>query len=237
MDQNCGKELIFYYFNNIPRIKEEGIIGKEDVHMKKILICILVLILGLAILYKCKKQTLPVPQYPLDSDTIVAALQEWGLSYTIEEDDWVRKERQGQSLYNLYSAENGEFVAGISSSQKDGERLLFISFPPFYFTNPISVKEYENAIAFATLLYGGFQDQQQVYKKFTREYDRKNTEKKQYEVSSRSLTPTREGESRWERKIGATTCQITLEQPTLSEPEEYLKVIMFVSDWDTFYSE
>lgn len=205
--------------------------------MKKILTCILFLSIVLAVLYICNIKTLPVSQYPLDSDTIAAALQEWGLSCTIEEDDWVRKERQGQSLYNLYSAENGEFVAGISSSQKDGERLLFISFPPFNFTNPISVKEYENAIVFASLLFGGFQDQQQVYKKFNREYDRKNTEREQYEVSSRSLTPTREGETRWERKIGDSTCQIRLEQITLSEPKEYLKSIMFVSDWDTFYSE
>lgn len=205
--------------------------------MKKILTYMLLLSIGLAIFYGCKKQTLPVPQYPLDSDTISVALEEWGLSCTIEEDDWVRKEWQGQSLYNLYSTDNGEFAAGISSRQKDGERLLFISFPPFYYTNAISAKEHENAIAFATLLFGGFKDQQQVYNMFTREYDRKNTERKQYEVSGRSLTPMREGESCWERKIGGTTCRITLVQPTLSEPEEYLSVIMFASDWDTFYSE
>ena len=206
--------------------------------MRKILTGILVLAITLIIFFVFKKQTLAVPEYPLDADTIGEALQEWGLSYTIQEDD-LRElgTQQEQSLFSLYSIENGKFVAGISSGYKNGERILFISFPAFNYTNAISSKECEDTIVFATNLFGGFKSSHQVYDNFVQDYDTVNTKKVQYEISDKSLYPMREAESHWESNIGGTTCRITLEQPTLSEPQEYLRVIIFASDWDTFFSE
>lgn len=203
--------------------------------MKKSCILILALSMALVIICVCRKPKMPVPEYPLNADTISIALQEWGFSCTMEEDSWVR---QGRTQWNLYSTENGKLFASVSSAKKDGERILFVSFMPFHTTNAILVDELENAVIFATSLFGGFENTHQVYDNFIHDYDTLNTEKKQYDISSRIRTyPMREGDSRWESSIDGTTCRISLEQPILSEPQEFLGVIMFASNLKTFYPE
>lgn len=202
--------------------------------MKKILILLLTLSMGAAILCACKKQTMPVPEYPLDADSIDAALQEWGIVCTMQEDD---STRQGVSLYNMQSAENGHFIFGVLSAQKDGERLLSIAFPLSYLYNSIPAEECENAIAFATLLFGGFESTHQVYENFIQEYDTVNTEREENEFFGSNARVRVQEVSRWESIIGGTTCRIVLEHPTLSEPQEYLTDIIFASDWDTFFPE
>lgn len=206
--------------------------------MKRFLNVILVFILGSSILYGCAKESLPVPEYPLDADAIEEALEEWDVSLTIQEDAHVREIRPGQSMYGLSSAENSNFmVAGVSSGEKDGERALFISFPTFYSPNSIPAEACENIIVFATRLFGGFESTHQVYNRFIREYDKVNTEKIEYEVSVRSSIPMSEGASHWESNVNGTICQIRLVQPTLSEQQEYLSSIALISDWDTFYPD
>lgn len=207
--------------------------------MKKILTAIIVLSIGIGIgiLLLGKKQTLPVPEYPLNADSINIALQEWGLSCTQQEDDWVREARPEQSLFGFYSTENEKFVVSVSSGEKDGERILFVTFPPFNTDNTISATECKKAIVFATSLFGGFESKHQVYNNFISEYDTVNTERVKYEAASRGVTPMREGGSRWESNIGGIFCRIDLVQPILSEPQEYLSVISFSTNWDTFYPE
>lgn len=204
--------------------------------MKKYISYLLAVTIYLGLLSGCKKQTLPVPEYPLKSDTIAEALQEWGLSCIIEEDKAATEILKGQSLYNIYDTETGVFVAGVSSNYKDGERIIYITFPSFYMDNTIGSQDYENAITFATLMFGGFQSKEQVYNKFNKEYDKKNTIRGQSENGVTS-SYSHEGASRWERLIDGNTCQITLVQPKLSETQEYIETILFASDWNTFHSE
>ena len=206
--------------------------------MKRFLNVILAFSLGSSILYGCIKESLPVPEYPLDAHAIEEALEEWGLSCIVQEDNLAREMSTELSQYGLYSTENSEFViVGISSSQKDGERALYLSFTRSYSPGAIPMEECENAIIFATRLFGGFESTHQVYERFIREYDKVNTEKLEYEVSVRSSIPMSEGESHWKSNIDGTICQIRLERPTLSEPQEYLSSIALISDWDTFYPE
>lgn len=204
--------------------------------MKKIITFMLIFTTSLCILCGCKVNAMPVPEYPLDTDTIDKELKIWGLTCTIEADELSMIEGE-RSLYNINDAESGKFVFGVLSGQKDEERVLFISFLPFYSDEAVPSQECEMAIAFATRLFGGFESEHQVYDKFIQDYDTVNTKKEQFETSIKSTQPKREGESYWESDIGNITCRIVLEQPKLSEPQEYLNTIIFATDWDTFYSE
>ena len=204
--------------------------------MKNCFIQIFALSICLSILCACNKDALPVPDYPLDAATVEEAVQQWGLSCIIQEDEQIRDMRPEQTLYVLYSVENTNFmIAGISSGQQDGERALFISFAPFYSYTAIPAEECESAIVFATRLFGGFRSSHQVYDRFMREYGKVNTERVQYESSRISSIPTREGSSYWESNFDGMICKIELAQPSLKEPQEYLSGITIISDWNTFY--
>lgn len=211
--------------------------------MKKTLISalvffILVFSIGVSVLYMREKKALLISEYPLDADTIAKAMQESGFHGTIQQDELIENP-EFRSLFNIFSAENGKFIAGVSSGQKDGERALFISFPAFYSTNAILAEESESAIIFATHLFGGFKGAHQVYNRYIQDYGIVNTERIEYEPSQHAglMPPTHEGESYWERNIGNINCQIRLVQPLLSEQQEYLSVIILTTDWDTFYSK
>lgn len=204
--------------------------------MKKWLAVIVSLICA-GILVACQKQVLPIPEYPLTAAAVTEAMQELNFSYDLEEDDTVHQLRPTQSLFNLFNDNGDQFVAGISCGQKDGERILYISFPRFYSANPVERDDCKDAILFATRLFGGFDSPEKVYDTFIREYDTKNTVRNQYEISTerKSPTPIREGGSCWETTINDITCRITFEQPKLDEPKEYLSMITFVTDWETFH--
>lgn len=200
-------------------------------------VSIIVSLICVGILAAYPKQALPIPQYPLDADTIIEAMQEMNLSYDLEEDKTTYHLRSEQTLFGMYNDIGDKFVAGISSGQKDGERILYISFPRFYSSNAILREDCKDAIIFATCLFGGFSNLQKVYDVFAREYGTKNTVRNQYEVSleNKSPSPIREGGSCWETTIDNITCRITFEQPKLSESEEYLSMITFFTDWETFH--
>jgi len=198
--------------------------------MKKYIFLVPMLIIGLCSFWGCEKQTLIMPKYPLDSTTIDKALQEAELSWTIiaEEDSAFA----GQTIYTLNK--NGEVVASISSAIKGGERYLHISFSSYH-NNEYSLpeEEWEKAIVFATLLYGGFDNTHQVYNQFTNDYDIKNTVKEPREkIMGGSLGY--EEMSKWENEINGINCQVILNKPYLSMPQEYLGSIRITSDVDTF---
>ena len=199
---------------------------------------ILVAALALALLFGCGKQTLPVPEYPLAAQTVAEAAEIWGAPAALAEDGTAGEGRPEQSLHTLWSTQDSRrFVAGVSSVRKDGERLLFIAFPPFFDLHPVPLEEAEGAFAFAARLFGGFEDEGQVYDCFVEEYGEKNTQRKQYPLSGLQQERMREGESVWEREIGGITCRVTLEQPRLNEPLEYIRVIQFATDRDAFFGE
>ncbi|MEW8994173.1 hypothetical protein [Clostridium sp.] len=198
--------------------------------MKKYIFLIPMLIIGLCSFWGCEKQTLIMPKYPLDSTTIDKALQEAELSWTIiaEEDSSFA----GQTIYTLNK--NDEMVASISSVIKGGERYLHISFSSYH-NNEYSLpeEEWEKAIVFATLLYGGFDNTHQVYNQFKNDYDMKNTVKEPRErIMGGSLGY--EEMSKWENEINGINCQVILNKPYRSMPQEYLGSIRITSDVDTF---
>jgi hypothetical protein len=203
--------------------------------MKKYIFLILVLIIALCSFYGCQKKTLTMPEYPLDSTTIEKALKGAELSWTIigeEDSPFVGETLEGQTVHALNK--NGKIVAAISSAIKDEERFLHIGFSSYH-NNEYSLpeEEWEKAIVFATLLYGGFDNTHQVYNEFTKEYDKKNTVK---EPRERIVGGTLgfEEMSKWEKEIHGVNCVVILNKPYRSMPQEYLYLIRITSDVDTF---
>lgn len=201
--------------------------------MKKYLCSLFFFIISLSVVYGCEKQVLPMPVYPLDAATVTEALKEAELSWMItEEEPWP----EGQIVYTLHD-EDDKLVAFILSGILNERRLLDVSFMP-YSDNPtitqfMPEEEWEKAIIFATLLYGGFESKHQVYDCFTNDHGEKNT-----------VTVPREkivgnGEvSTWQSEINGIYCLVRIECPYVSMPQRYLNTIRFDNtDGDAFNFE
>ena len=202
--------------------------------MKKFELLAAALCLPLILLSACQKEPLPNPEYPLDAATIEAMLAECSLDYTVEEDFSYAEQYPGRSFYNLYSAESGKLAGGIISAQDEGKRFLNLFFPNSSWLAVAPLKECETVLIFAAHLFGGFESDQQVADCFLAEYDSVNTIREESEIYN-SVIP--QAQSRWATTVADTACRITLEQPRLNEPAEYLREIVLCSDWDTFYPE
>ncbi|WP_028829847.1 hypothetical protein [Proteocatella sphenisci] len=177
----------------------------------------------------CTNQTLTVPKYPLDITTVESALQEAGLSWTVEEQEPVV---EGQTIYNL--RKDDELIGNVISGLKDGETFLNVS-AALYYNNEYSLpkSEWENFIVFATILNGGFKNKHQLYNVFSKEYDTVNTTKFPSERTSGDRFGFEERSS-WENKINDYYIQIDLVKPYINSSEEYLSIILISTNLDTF---
>lgn len=191
--------------------------------MKKIVILIVISMVSLVSLCACKRQTMTSPEYPLTVEAVEEALQEQGLSYTLQEDEQVREINPDQSLIVLYGDEKNKFAIGISSGRKDEERVLFLSFPDSGYTNAITLEECEDVIGLAARLYGGFEDHNQVYDSFIRNYDVEN--------GGQELV------SYWNYDIHGVECQIRTERSEPDSPGVYVRTIIITNDLDLFFPE
>lgn len=116
----------------------------------------------------CSKQQLPMPIYPLDMTTVETALAEVELPWTIiNEEAW----GEGRILYELCNEEN-KGIAFISSAEDDNTRALQLSFfssTELYASLP--VEDWDKVVRLATIFYGGFENEGQVYDVFQKTYN------------------------------------------------------------------
>lgn len=168
-------------------------------------------------------------EYPLDIDMIAAALEEAELPWTIVEDELLM---EGRIAYTLHD-EAGSLVAFILTSIHNERRLLDASFMP-YSDNPTITKalpeeEWKKAIAFATLLYGGFDSKYQVYDSFANDIDTKNTDtgSRVQEDGQKRIVMDNVEISTWKDEINGINCTVKIEQPNIDLPERYLNTVRF----------
>ncbi|MCE5235720.1 MAG: hypothetical protein LLF87_06665 [Eubacteriales bacterium] len=124
----------------------------------------------------CQKSNLPQPDFPLEEDAILAALEQAGLPGVISESE-TRSSHEGHMAYTLrdpaktYGDTGNKVVtAGISSAITEGERFLsmiFLSAPDEPATLPFTWEDWRRQIIFTTLLFGGFEDEEAVYRAFS----------------------------------------------------------------------
>ncbi|NLT58345.1 MAG: hypothetical protein GXX99_05210 [Clostridiales bacterium] len=183
-----------------------------------------------AVLSACQKEPLPIPEDPLDVETIEVALAEWDIAWRVEEVETPVERSPDQSAYALYSAGGDRLIGSISSSQQDGERVVSLSF----WSDALPLEACEGVLGCAAQLYGGFDPADKVAERFSEEYDRVNTTR--WEAYTRvDGEPASGTRARWSRHIDQVACQVILEQPTMEDPQHHVVRITIASDWDTFF--
>ncbi|NLT58344.1 MAG: hypothetical protein GXX99_05205 [Clostridiales bacterium] len=194
------------------------------------------LLLALA-LCACQKETLPVPDYPLDLATVEQALAEWGVDCTVKADPVTTANGMALSAFRVFSAEDETHLCTVNSGLRNGERVLTISFPAFSAPNALTPEQSQGALAFAARLFGGFAHADQVHEHFVKEYNNTHTGRVKSNVYRSDNRFTLGTTARWGRLIDGIACQIILVQPSVEDPQESIKELLLSSDWDTFYPE
>lgn len=136
--------------------------------MRKFVIGIILLCLTISICCGCKKNSLPMPLYPLDEAIVEAGLEETTLLWKITKKEiW----GEGRVYYDLCD-KDGKAIAVISSVGDGSTRLLQLTFyTSSAITAPLPGKDWEKAVNLATLLYGGFREKGQVFEAFQNTYE------------------------------------------------------------------
>ncbi len=143
--------------------------------MKRLIYLFLaVCVLGILLysLADCKKDERFQTTFPLEKEVITATLEKAGLPGIISESE-TTSITEGHILYVVRSptetyddTSNSVFLAGISSANYEGERMLSTTFDQSVDSDQIEWEDWKQQIVFATLLYGGFENEEDVYRAF-----------------------------------------------------------------------
>ena len=132
-------------------------------------VCVLGILCSLA---GCKKDARFQTTFPLEKEAITATLEKAGLPGIISESE-TTSYTEGHILYVVRSptetydgTSNSVFLAGISSMNYEGERMLSTTFDQRVVSDQIEWEDWKQQIVFATLLYGGFENEEDVYRAF-----------------------------------------------------------------------
>jgi hypothetical protein len=123
-------------------------------------------------------ETLPQPEFPLTEEAVNAALEQSGFPGEISAEE-TQSYQEGHIAYSIrddsrtYTAGgNAVLSAGISSSLVDGVRFLAVSLPLPSQKEPPEPFQWEDMkpeLVMAALLYGGFTDEEEIYRAFSEE--------------------------------------------------------------------
>ena len=132
-------------------------------------VCVLVVLFSLT---GSKKDERFQTTFPLEEEVITATLEKTGLPGIISESE-TESYRKGHIHYVVRSptetyddTSNSVFLTDISSSNYEGERMLFTIFDQSVDSEQIEWEDWKQQIVFATLLYGGFENEEEVYQAF-----------------------------------------------------------------------
>lgn len=132
-------------------------------------ICVLGMLCPLA---GCKKDEGFQTAFPLDEETVTRTLREAGLPGVISESETSSRSKDHthyviRSETECYeNAENKRFIADISSANYHGERALATIFAQEVPSNQMVWEDWKQQILFAARLYGGFENEEDVYQAF-----------------------------------------------------------------------
>ncbi len=120
----------------------------------------------------CKKDERFQTVFPLEEEVITATLEKTGLPGIISESE-TSSNRKGHIHYVVRSptetydgTSNNVVLADISAANYKGERLLLTIFDQSVVSDQIEWEDWKQQIVFATLLYGGFENEEDVYRAF-----------------------------------------------------------------------
>jgi len=169
----------------------------------------------------CQKSGLPQPDFPLEQDVIMTALEQTGLPGVISESETFSS-IEGHTAYVLRDPmetygdmENTVLIAGISSAITEGERFLsmiFLSAPDEPATLPFVWEDWKQQIVFTTLLFGGFEDGEEVYRAF-----------------SDKETPEGQERFEWDAQLPGGYCRVSYSFNTIREQSYIVRVTIYES--------
>lgn len=141
-------------------------------HCVKRLIC--ALLAAAALFGGCqKKEPLPQPEFPLPEAALAAALEETGLSWSIEQADEHTDGKDTSISYALHRPENRVGYNGVFITSYDSEELGRVL--KIYFREPQNKQwwqeekaacweDWQETLVLVTRLYGGFEDAEEIYR-------------------------------------------------------------------------
>lgn len=142
--------------------------------MKKYLSIIMILIIIVATLTCCQKNPMEVPQYPLNKETVEAALEKVDLPCVVSDATIDSDHRTSISLRD----EEGRLIAGIASEAGEDWRFLGFTLIGYLMQGEASVylpeEKWDDIIGLGTILYGGLTDQNQVYQDFIKNFEKES---------------------------------------------------------------
>jgi len=176
---------------------------------------------------------LPRPDFPLEEDVILTALEQTGLPGVISESE-THSNLEGHMAYVLRDStktyadsDNKVLIAVISSAITKGERFLaviFRSVPDEPATLPFVWEDWKQQIVFTTLLFGGFDDEEAVYRAF-----------------SGTETPEDEESFEWEAQLLGGYCTVSYQlndsEVTHSFPEPIVDRAAYTVDITIYQSK
>ena len=121
--------------------------------------------------------SLPCPPYPLDLSTIQDAINESGIGGEISSSETESYKnghvlyviRDFEEKYNIVEEDEASYpysnivVASVDSTLIDGERVLYTTFYQRDIPETFDWEIWKKHIVFSTLLYGGFEDELELY--------------------------------------------------------------------------
>lgn len=138
------------------------------------LVCVFLTVVTL--LAGCQqKETLPRPEFPLSEETLVAALDETGLLWSIKQTDKATVGTMKKITYSLYRPESGRdynsvFILSYDSDEL-GRRLQILFHEPqnkqWWTEEKESVacwEDWRDMLVLVARLYGGFEDAEEIYR-------------------------------------------------------------------------
>ena len=138
----------------------------------KRLICILLVVA--ALLAGCqKREPLPQPEFPLSEEALGAALEETGLSWSIEQADERTDGTDTSIVYSLYRPESEVTYNSVFITSYDTEelgRVLDIVFHEpqnrqwWQDEKPVRWADWRETLVLVARLYGGFEDAKEIYR-------------------------------------------------------------------------
>jgi len=157
----------------------------------------------------CKKNALPVPEYPLSKEVVETALKEVDLSCVVADATIDRENRTSISLRD----EEERLIAGIASEKDGDKRFLGFTLVGYAMKGEASVflleDQWDDIIKLGVNLYGGSMDPDQVYNDFIKNYE-KNSIITDFEPAANSYIKSYE----WVKQYGDLYCSVIAKETT-----------------------
>lgn len=161
----------------------------------------------------CKKDGTPQPAFPLEQSVVSAALEQTGLPGGISETETISNTAEHISyvlrdpVKTYGDSENKLMTATISSAITEGERFLQIIYLSPYSTEKpaFAWEDRKQQMLFAALLYGGFEDDEELYRVF---FEQEMPEATVPPIYREGDKQTIEERLEWDAKLPSGYCRV-----------------------------